>query len=177
MVDFIMRMLPYWFLGLFMIYGTIKSGNKDLLKFDGKAFRKWAAFIFFLTIYRILIFHFCKDYDLIKSQTSAIADVPWQASLMVFWEDMSFVVPLVLMSRMMEGHRFSKFINYAALAFMMASFMSGHIYQGLPAAAAISLYIPVSLSRGQKIGFTTVILCHMLYDFSTIMAIKMALSI
>lgn len=178
MGDLALRMLPFWFLGFFMIYATIKSGNKDLLRFEWKPFGKWCLFILGLTAYRMIIFRFFSDQELIRSQTHAVLQIPWPAALTVFWEDMSFVVPLVLLGRCLPSDKkWAKLVNGLAQIFMMISFGSGHIYQGTFAACLLSLYVPFSLSRGQKVGFGTVILCHMLYDLSTMLAVRFALGL
>lgn len=190
LMDLVMRMLPYWFLGIFMIYATIQSGNKDLLRFEKGPFLKFCKFMVVITIYRLVVFHFLKDSDFLASQLHSITQVPWQSALTVFWEDMSFAVPLVLLKRFLDSDKHKLvFVNpeeppsfrkqrlknlayYASMAIMMLSFGSGHIYQGWYAAALLSMYVPFSVSRGQKYGFGTVIACHMLYDLSTILSIK-----
>lgn len=175
MSELALRMIPFWFFGLFMVYSTIYSGNKDLLRFESKPFAKWLVFIFFLSLYRMCIFHFFSDHELIRAQTQAVTQIPWQAAFTVFWEDMSFVVPLVLLSRMLPKKRWAEAVKVIALIFMMVSFGSGHIYQGWFSALLLSFYVPVSLGRGQKVGFGTIILCHMAYYLSTMLAIRWAI--
>ena len=193
-MDLIMRMLPFWFLGLFMIYATVKSGNKNLLRFESKPFMKWVKLVCIMSIYRAVVFYFFRNHPWVHSQVQAVAFLPWQASLTVFWEDMSFAVPLVLLKQLLDGDthklvlndgaptgffsnlwhgKIKKLVYPAALVVMMASFASGHIYQGWYAALLLSLYVPISRAKGLEFGFGTIIACHMLYDLSTILAIKL----
>lgn len=177
MIQFAIDHLFYWMLGAFMVYATIMSGNKDLMQVQVKPLKKWVMFLVFLTAYRFVMLRFFTDQAFLQNAANVVASVPVAAAFTVFWEDMAFAVPLVLLKRLSEKTKWYKYAKWAALALMMAAFGSGHIYQGWPAVVATSLYVPLSMTRGQAIGFGTMILCHMLYDASTIMAIRMALGI
>jgi hypothetical protein len=170
-------MWPLWLLGLFMAFSAWKTDNKDLLRVENKPLLKWCAFLVFLTVYRLLIFHFLKDQPMVQTATEAAQTIPWQMTLLVFWEDLSFALPLVYLDKLIGTKKWLRPLYWLGMLVMMLSFGSGHIYQGLIPALALSFYVPFSISRGKMYGFGTVVLCHMLYDMSTLLAVRLALGI
>lgn len=174
-VEMASHLMLFWCLGLFVAFALWKSGNKDLLRVEKKPLMKWAAFIFGLTIYRLIIFRYFSDQQMIRDAGAAALSIPWPIALLVFWEDLTFAVPLVLISRLISNKWYYRPIYIASMAILMLAFGSGHIYQGLLPALLLSLYVPFSVSRGKSVGFGTVILCHMMYDLSTILALRLAL--
>lgn len=184
-------MLPFWLLGIIMIYLTIKSGHRELLRFEKRPIFKFSLFMLLLTAYRLIFFYYLGDTPMIKDQVQAVLHIPWWGVLGVFWEDMSFAVPLVMLKKLLSSNAEKlslvqpegfvpepksnwrpKLVYALAMGLMMASFGSGHVYQGLLPACLLSLYIPFSVSRGQMYGFGTVILCHILYDLVTVLTLQ-----
>ena len=171
------RMWPLWLLGLFMVFAAWKTDNKDLIRIEKKPLMKFAKFLVFLTIYRLIVFHFLAHYPMVENASAAVQSIPWQMTFLVFWEDMSFALPLVFLKKLIGSKKWLQPIYWLGMATMMLSFGSGHIYQGLLPALALSLYVPFSVSRGKMYGFGTVVLCHMPYDMSTILAVRLALGL
>lgn len=166
-------MWPCWVFGAGMLYATKKSDHADLLKVDKKALSKWGIFLLLLTVWRIFSFKFYAHSEHFKDSLKAVDQIPWQATLTVFWEDACHGLPLVLLQRLIGTKKwFTKPINYIALLVTMVAFGLGHLYQGVFSAVLLSFYIPYSMKLGKKYGFGTVMLGHMMYDLSTILAIK-----
>ena len=105
--------------------------------------------------------------------TSGAMMIPLGASLTVFWEDMCHTVPIAILSLALGNDKlWKKALILITIIMVQISFGLGHIYQGYIAAFFLSFYIPVTLKRGQKIGFGTVMLCHTAYDFITLLTMK-----
>lgn len=173
-LDFAARMFPYWCLGALMGWAVWKSDYKDLLAFDKKAFGKWTAFMACISVYRYFMIK-AMIMSGIGSSFNAVRMLPIGSTVFVGWEDLAHSLPLVLLRRVIGTSKWVFPIHAIATSAVMLSFMSGHLYQGVPAAALISLYIPFGISFGQKRGFGTLIAGHMAYDFCTMEIIRIAL--
>jgi len=172
--DFASKMFPFWGLGALMGWAIWKSDYKDLLRFDWKAFSKFFLFMAVVSTYRyyMLRFKIAHGADL---HLDAVKSLPIEAVFFVFWENLYHSVPLVLLRRMIGTNKWVMPIHALAMAMVMISFGIGHAYQGIFAATFISFAVPFDVHWGQKVGFGTTILCHILYDFLTIMTIRLAM--
>ena len=168
-------MYPMWIMGLLMLFGTYKSKYKDLLRVDKASLVKWVHFLGTISMYRIVMFYFLKDWHVLKHATDGAMMIPWQATLTVFWEDACHGLPLVLLALSTATYKHAKWLNRIAMATVMISFGAGHLYQGWLAAVGLSMYIPFSMEIGKKNGFGTVMIGHMMYDFITIITMKAVL--
>lgn len=167
------KMFPYWILGLFMIFATYNSKYRDLLRIEYKPLLKWCGFLVLVTIYRIAVFKIFEGREELKDLTSGAMTIPWQAALTVFWEDMCHGLPLAVLALYLGQDKiWKKVVVYAAIAITMFSFGLGHVYQGYMAAILLSFYIPYTYSKGQQVGFGTVMICHSLYDLVTILTLQ-----
>lgn len=164
-------MFPYWIMGALMILATIKSGRKDLVRIDPKGLAKWLKFLFFITIYRILMFKLWPG-DHLQNAASAVTQIPWTLTLTVFWEDACHGLPLLLIRNFLGNKWWSWPINTLLMAVVMFSFGLGHVYQGIFSAILLSFYIPYSIKLGNKYGFGTVMVGHTLYDLITVLSLK-----
>lgn len=164
MLEIATNMWPLWLFGIFMMFMTYKSGHGDLLKIDKKCVKKWTIFIAILSLYRYLVLR----YTGVQQDMSGALTIPWQAALTVSWEDACHGLPLVLIERFTNKLKYGKLLLLPAIALVTASFGLGHVYQGLGAAAALSLYVPYTFWAGKKYGFGTVMICHVLYDLATL---------
>lgn len=175
--EIILRMYPYWFLGLFMLYYTYNSKHRDLLRVDFKAVGKWTVFVCLLGLWRYFALKYLPMPGAITHGLQGVLLIPWQMTLTVFWEDMCHGVPLVLLERFLSKKKIkhSKWIMRLSTLVVMCSFGLGHLYQGMIAALMLSLYIPYSIKIGKEKGFGTVMICHTLFDLTTIISIRMAL--
>lgn len=173
-LDFASRMFPYWCLGAFMFWAVWKSDYKDLLRFEWKSFAKWFAFLCAVTVYRFFMIRMAVHAG-IDLHLGPVKSLPVGAVFFTFWEDLCHGLPLVLLRRMIGTSKWTWPIHALAMLGIMIAFGSGHQYQGNVAAILLSFYIPFSVQFAQKRGFGTLMLGHILYDFSTIMTIRMAL--
>jgi hypothetical protein len=166
-------MYPYWMLGIFIIFATYQSSYRDLLRIQKESIGKWILCLAAITAYRFIIFSIFSTNEKLHSMTSAASFIPWQATFTVFWEDASYVLPLVIFSLCLGQNKlWKKILTYAMIAMVSVSFGLGHMYQGYAAAAFLSLYVPFTFKKGQEVGFGTVMICHILYDLTTILTIK-----
>lgn len=79
----------------------------------------------------------------------------------VWWEDLFFVLPYLLIHRFfgMRGVLFSS----PLFLITTSIFVQGHLYQGVGGYLS-ALYPFISFYYSRKNGITTVMLCHVLYD-------------
>lgn len=166
------HMLPMWGLGIFMLMALFVSGHRDLLRVDLKALRTWVLFLVGLSIYRAILFSTPYGKEMLKHTLEATSWLPWQGTLFVFWEDLAHTVPLVLLRRWLGTRWFTWPVHAVALILIMVEFGSGHLYQGILPAVMLSFYIPYTMSLGQKKGFGTIMIGHILYDLSTVLMIQ-----
>lgn len=165
-------MWPCYLMGIGMLYATWKSEHKDLLRIEKKRLLKFSLFLVLITIYRYFIFKLGGNNPHLKEVQETIVSIPLPATLLTYWEDACHGLPLAVLGRVLDGKWYRKLIYWPALAVTMLIFGLGHVYQGIPAATLLAFYVPFSTDRGKKYGFGTVILCHMLYDFSTVLSVK-----
>lgn len=93
----------------------------------------------------------------------------WTLGL-VFWEDFFFGVPIYFAFKYLKNKK----IAIALTVVLSILFGLGHLYQGWYV-VGITALLPyfVCYKYGKKYGFGTTMVCHMLYDFSTVLSVKM----
>lgn len=170
-----LQLWPCWMLGILMIYLTWKSEHRNILRIEPGAVFKFVKFLGLITVFRFVVFKFLMPDSMAESALTMANMIPIGALFGVFWEDAVHSMPLVLAGLMWGTHKWYPWLSKAALGMVMLSFACGHIYQGVIPAMGISLYILVSIGMGKKYGFGTVMLCHILYDMSTILSIRLML--
>jgi len=169
--SFALAMFPYWILGIMVIGSVILAGQKHLLRIDKKAIFKWMKVLILITIFRTIVIELCKHNG--AAEIPKFAEIlPWTISLTVFWEDACHGLPLLLLKKMLDKKKWAKFIFIPILILTMISFGFAHVYQGFIAAFVLSFYIPYSVRMGEKYGFGTVMICHILYDAATLLFAK-----
>ena len=96
----------------------------------------------------------------------------WTLAL-VFWEDVFFGMPLYFIHKYMNDG-FAKYVKWTLTIMISLLFGLGHAYQGLFAVALTSLY-PYFISKkyGERHGFGTVAICHIIYDNMTVYMIAL----
>lgn len=167
-----LQLWPCWMLGILMVYFTWSSKYKKLLKIDPKGLLKFAGYMVFISIFRFIIFKFLSSDAMIEQARSMAHFIPWQATLGVFWEDACHAMPLVIASLMFRRSKTYAWLAKPLLLLVMFSFGAGHVYQGLLPAFAISFYVPVTMNLAKKYGFGTTMLCHIMYDMTTLLSIR-----
>jgi hypothetical protein len=172
MITVILQMWPCWLLGLAMIYFTWQSEYRSILKVDFKAILKFSKTLLVIAVLRFFALKFLWPQAMVDAARATAHFIPWQAVLGTFWEDACHSMPLVLAGLMWGTHKWYPWLSRLALVVVALSFGSGHIYQGIWPAMAISFYIPVAMRLGKQYGFGTVMICHILYDLSTLLSIR-----
>lgn len=168
-----LRMYPYWILGLFMMYATYCSKYRNLLRIEWPKLTKFMFFLGFITIYRVIVFKVFAGHDFIRDATSGVTTIPLMATLTVFWEDCAHALPLAIFSLFLGmDSLWKKILTYLVITMVAVSFGLGHVYQGYFAAFLLSFYIPYTFKKGQEVGFGTVMIAHVLYDFITLLTVK-----
>lgn len=165
-----LRMWPMWMLGILMMVITIVSGHKDLLRVDKAGLKWFGKILVSVTIARLILFSLL--WQFIAHRFAPIAWLPWETTLMVFWEDAAVTLPLLLLMRFIGTSKKTWPIHGFFILLMMTAFGSGHLYQGIGSAVFISAYVPVTLWVARKKGLGTVMICHILYDLCTILLIQ-----
>lgn len=169
-------MYPYWLMGAFVLWATVKGGYKNEIRVEKKAVWNWIKFLAIITCYRVVMFKLFAHSKTLEESAKVITQIPWPLTLTVFWEDACHGLPLLLMMKFIGTDKWWKWlIHVPIIAMVMLEFGLGHVYQGPIAAFALSFYIPYSIRLGRKFGFGTVMIGHTLYDLTTILSIKFLL--
>lgn len=166
-----MHLWPCWLMGLVMIMAVLFSEHRDLLRVSLSGLGRFLKSMAIITAFRFLILKFLTSAFALDNIKEMVRMIPWQATSFVYWEDAVHVLPLVIFARMFSGKSWYKWAQWPLLVAVMVSFGSGHLYQGVLAACGISFYIPFSKKMGEKYGFGTVMLCHIMYDMTTLLTL------
>lgn len=178
--------LPYMIAGASVLLAVSKSKYKDMLRVDKDILNMWGlaltiGFVFKLllvTMIRHLQFEtFGHFLHMDNASLRNIGQLPYFSFLTVFWEDALHTLPLAMLDRMRENRNWIKWIRYPLMILLMANFGLGHLYQGIWVAIQMCFYVPLVTNLGKKHGFGTVILGHMMFDFSVISLVKILLSL
>jgi hypothetical protein len=165
-------MAPYWALGILVIYLVILSGHKSLVRVEKIPLLKWGIFLGLITVYRLTLIKLFPGFRGMGQSAGNIAFLPWTVALTVFWEDACHGLPLLILKKLLPKTRVWSLIYILVMGLTMIEFGSGHLYQGPMAALFLSFYIPYSVNKGERYGFGTIMLCHMMYDLVTILFTK-----
>lgn len=172
-----LAMYPYWILGAGVLSATAFAGFKDLIRVEKTAIVAFLKFIGILTLYRVILFTLFPHFGPFADSAKNVLQIPWPLTLTVFWEDACHGLPLVLLRKLIGTRKWTWPIHGFFTAMIMLEFGLGHLYQGVAAAALLSLYIPYSIKMGQKYGFGTVMICHTLFDLTTVLSLKFLLGV
>jgi hypothetical protein len=170
--EIIATLLPAWMMGFMVVTMTILAGYKDLFRVDVKSVIKWCGFLGLSAIYRFILLKYFPNFQPVKVNLGDIVWIPWQTTLMVWWEDACHILPLILLFKLIGKRWFTWPIHFVAISMTMIAFCLGHLYQGPIAAMLISLYIPFGILTARDKGLGTMMICHVLYDLSTILVIQ-----
>src|SRR4051812_40640784 len=169
--DVAINLLPSWFMGLSIIGITYLSSCKEALRVHTETVKKWTTMLLVVAAMRSLSYLINPEFCFERAQI--IAQIPWQATPFVFWEDACHGLLLYLVSKTFkEGSKLGSLVWAITCGLLMAEFGLGHMYQGIPSALLLSLYVPISYRLGKKYGFGTVMICHVLFDLITIIHAK-----
>jgi len=148
------------------------SNTRDVIRIEWTRIGAFLGFLAVVTCCRIALLDYIayNDPNFSPLSNSVILGVPVHQFITVFWEDVMFGLPIYFI---MEKVRWNGLVKFALILLISLTFGYGHAYQGAFAIAITSLYpFLVSYRYGKKYGFGTVMLCHIIYDFSIFYFIK-----
>lgn len=157
-----------WLFGLFVILSVYYSKHRNMIRIEIEPIIFWCKMLAIITVGRVIAF---KYFDM-NHDGSAVADIPTFATLTVYWEDTISLILVLFLNMVGDDKIWKKAINFAAIVLTMIYFGSGHMYQGIASAVMLSFYIPFSIKKAPKIGWGTLMVCHTLYDLTTILTVK-----
>jgi len=173
--DIALQMFPYWLLGAAVLLATYFAGLKEVIRVEKPPILKFIKFLCILTVYRVILFALFPNFGPFQDSAKNVSIIPWPLTLTVFWEDACHGLPLFMLQRLIGTKKWTWPIHGLITAMVMFEFGLGHLYQGVAAACMLSMYIPYSIYMGKKVGFGTVMVCHTLFDLTTILTIKFLL--
>lgn len=160
-----MELLVILLISILSMVAISFSSHRHILSVKLDKVAKFLAFMAIVTFIRSCLFGFL--------YTHGISDLPvmpeelrgqsWRFAL-VFWEDVFFGIPIYFIMK----SALNKYIKAILIFVLSATFGMGHLYQGEFAVMLTTLYpFLVSYRYGKRVGFGTVMICHMLYDWIT----------
>ncbi len=167
------QLWPCWLLGVIMMFLTLNSRHKKLLRINTKAVFKFVKILVAVCILRFVFLKLSLTPDAIESLRATSDMIPIGAIFAVPWEDACHALPLVLLALVCRKKKWYPVIGKLLLGIVMIAFGAGHLYQGLVPAMLLSLYIPATMKLGIKYGFGTIMISHIMYDLSTLLMIRM----
>lgn len=165
-------LFPYWILGACVVSAVVLSGNKFLLRAEKKPVVKWLAFLGLITAYRLILTKLFPTFHGMGDSAKNMSIIPWPVALTVFWEDACHGLPLLLLKKLLPTSKKMTLLYTCILGIVMFEFGIGHLYQGVVPAVLLSFYVPYSVKIGEKYGFGTVIIGHMMYDLVTMLFVQ-----
>lgn len=168
----IAQLLPCWIMGMAMIWVTWNSQYREILQIKIKPILTFLKILAAIAAYRFLTLTFLTSPSVIEATRISAHIIPLPLVFGVFWEDACHSMPLVLMGSIYGSSRWYPWLSKIMLVVVMAAFGIGHLYQGVFAAIVLSFGVPFSMAMGKKYGFATVMICHILYDLSTLLSIR-----
>jgi len=152
------------------IFAFIYKKDKQILRIQKKEAIKVigvAAFIFVLRC--VLASHAPADID--NELIWILKNMPIWPLFFVFWEDLVFTAPILYLER--KGYNKTK-IALTIVAVLI--FGSLHLYQGWFGFVFSSVYLYfISIGAGRKYGLGTIMIFHVLFDLSALMAVRLFL--
>jgi hypothetical protein len=138
----------------------------DIVRFDLKAYRNFL--LVFLIFNAVRIF---TTFVFGRIPSSAIDLSQFPLLFFVFWEDMLFVFPSILL------HTLTRNKYLVALLILVSSvlFSLGHVSQGVDWALISLAYVPIMFFVGRKWGLGTVMAGHVTYDVVTDLVVRLIL--
>lgn len=153
-------------LALIMMIGVQFTREKETMRITWVKVAEFLAFMVMVCLFRIYAIDFGLQTGLLKGIPTLppeIAMNKWTLG-MVWWEDMIFGFPIYLIVKYIN----KKWLKWPLIVAISLLFGSGHAYQGMFGVALTSLYpYFISAKYGEKHGFGTVMLCHIMYDSLT----------
>ncbi len=154
-------MLLFILLAVVMIF-LCRKVAPDLIRFEKSAYLSFLVTMVLVTAARLF------SFVVLGNSPKISPDLFYLPSLfLVFWEDMFFVFPSILI------YHFTKNRYLVAPVMLLSSlcFSVGHIYQSVEWAILLLAYVPFMFYLGRKHGLGTVMVAHVTYDVLTYLTI------
>lgn len=151
-------------IGILIFLGAIYKGSK-VIRIDWTKLSHFIAFMVFLTALRFGYMEFSTS-ALVKPVLGSFKNFPF-----VFWEDAFFAMPIYFVK---DHLKLSKKFWLPVAIVLSLVFAYGHLAYGV-AWALITLIYPYFLSYkyGREVGFGTVMAAHIVYDWGTLLSVKL----
>ena len=151
---------------LLCLIGLQFTREKEITRISWSKVSEFVGFMVFVSVIRIALYSAEMDFGIIREIPKIPGEISgsrWALSL-VFWEDVFFGMSLYFIHKYIKG-RWSNYIKWTLTVLISSIFAYGHAYQGLLTVMIVSIY-PYYISKrfGEKHGFGTVMVCHILYD-------------
>lgn len=145
--------------------------EKDIVRITWSKVAEFSGFLALLFVARICFFDFALKSGLINALPVPPPEISLWSLFLVFWEDTFFGMPIYFANKYIKN----KWVFGAFVVALSLLFGSGHAYQGIYG-VVITSFLPyfICYKYGSKYGFGTTMVGHILYDFSTIAALKLA---
>lgn len=148
--------------------------NRDMIRVEWDVVARFVAFLALVSCARIAYLeHLITEHPIAENVIiyKQFSNMMYQSYhfLMVFWEDTVFGMSCYYLYKYLKKRFAIPLIVLVSIFFGL-----GHAYEGLVAIGVASLY-PFFISRpyGEKYGFGTVAVCHILYDFSVFLILSL----
>jgi membrane protease YdiL (CAAX protease family) len=145
--------------------------EKDLFKISWDKLAMFLAFLFVLSLFRILRADYLVSHGLAAPpQTGGRFYFPLYTLGLVFWEDFFFAIPIYFIMKKCKRN----WLKVISIILISALFGLGHLYQGWEAVVALA-FAPyfITYHYGKKYGFGTTMIAHIMYDCATIITFKL----
>jgi len=163
----------FFFISYFIaaiIFAFVYKKDKHIFRIQKKEMLKFIGLAFFIFLLRcILASNAPADMD--SELIWILKNIPIWPLFFVFWEDIVFASPILYLER--RGHKKTK-IALTILSVLV--FGSLHLYQGWFGFVFSSVYLYyISIGAGRKYGLPTIMVFHVLFDLSALIAVRLLL--
>lgn len=149
-------LIAFALMALLMILMARKE-YPDIMFVNKKALMGFVFIMFSVTIFRIIFFN-------LGVKTDLNINLFYLPNLfLVFWEDMFFTFPALLLYRLTN----KPLLVFPLMVLSSVVFAVGHIYQSVDWAITLLAYVPITFFIARKYGLLTVMICHVIYDIVT----------
>jgi hypothetical protein len=165
------NMYPYWILGVGVICAVLFTKERGLLRINWKAIIDWGKLLILAVSIRFVLYKIFPHFFIFENMGET-STVPWITVFTVFWEDAAHALPLLLLRKLIGDGKKASLLFIVFMCLSMLDFSQGHLYQGPVVAAMAGIYVPLSLFIGERLGFGTMMIGHIMFDISSILFVR-----
>ena len=166
-------MILYYMVFALLMMALARFTDKDILRIQLGSVTNFIGFLFIVVAFRICLTSLFKEFGIdMHSHIYKMAPI-WTVGL-VWWEDAFFALPIYFLYKYVQDTKYLKLIKILIVIALSTFFASGHMYQGWMA-VVVTFFYPyfMSYKYGKKVGFGTVMVCHILFDVVSRLTIKL----